>query len=73
MTDRKTQPTGVADAGIDPMPEPLTLEESIPPASIVGDFVLMLPSLAFQVPGTLSEIGEALSDALPHFDREAGG
>ena len=72
MTDHKTQATGVADAGNDPMPEPLSLAESIPPASIVADFAELLPSLAFQVPGTLSEIGEALSEALPHFDREAG-
>ena len=71
-TNNNRPPLTVADAGIDPAPEPLTLAESIPPASIVGDFVTQLPGLAFQIPGAVSEVMTRLPDALPHFDREAG-
>jgi hypothetical protein len=71
------KPTTVADAGIDPLPAPLTLAEHIPPAGIVGDFVMELPGLVLGIPGNVSEMIGALSDKLPRFsreaDREAGG
>ena len=53
-------------------PEPLTLAEHIPPASIVPDFVMELPGLVANIPGNVSEMIGALSERLPAFDREAG-
>jgi hypothetical protein len=72
------KPKTVADAGVDPMPASLTLEQQIPSASIVGEFAVELPSLTTGIPGNVSEMIGALADRMPGLSRreadtEAGG